>query len=203
MASWRAMVRTRRSKPLNSRSNTAWAASNAPRPRLPRLDVRPPAPYDPCRKPPRRGRPTFSPKPRKVPRRLASISRSFDCTSLRAVSSARVSCAVFDACNAPAETNQAAASTRYRAHRCGRDFTGIALNASRARAASPKARPQGRMPASPHTTIAKAARPQADPHQAQTCRPEPRNQRLRLARHLPLPHDLPVRIHNANTRAFQ
>ena len=40
--------------------------------------------------------PTFSPKPRRNPRRLFSTSRSFDCTGLRAVKSARVSCAPID-----------------------------------------------------------------------------------------------------------
>ena len=40
--------------------------------------------------------PTFSPKPRKMPRRLISVSWCFDCTSLRAVSRARVSCAGSD-----------------------------------------------------------------------------------------------------------
>src|SRR5712692_60595 len=40
--------------------------------------------------------PTFSPKPRKIPRRLFSRSRSLLCTSLRAVSIARISWAVID-----------------------------------------------------------------------------------------------------------
>ena len=40
--------------------------------------------------------PTFSPKPRNRPRRLICTSNSFDCTSLRAVNNARISCAAID-----------------------------------------------------------------------------------------------------------
>ena len=42
------------------------------------------------------GRPTFRPKPRSTPRRLFSMSRSLDCSSLRAVGTARVARAVTD-----------------------------------------------------------------------------------------------------------
>jgi hypothetical protein len=74
--------------------------------------------------------PTFSPKPRKIPRRLFSTSRSFDCTSLRAVKTARVSCAPIDLqCtgrNQPSRISCAIPRASLRS-----DFTGMALNASR------------------------------------------------------------------------
>ncbi len=201
LASWRAMVRTRRSKPLNSRNSTAWAASNAS---ATTSKVGCPATSSLIRAANRLDvvAPTFSPKPRKVPRRLASISRSFDCTSLRAVSSARVSCAVFDLqCtgrNQPSRISCAIprASLPVRLHRhrleCVTHVPRLQQLDRKAGCPHPRIQPLRKRPGL-----------QADPHQAQTCRPEPRNQRLRLARHLPLPHDLPVRIHNANTRAFQ
>jgi hypothetical protein len=104
--------------------------------------------------------PTFSPKPRKMPRRLASTSRSFDCTSLRAVSSARVSWAILDLQytdrNQPSRINCAIPRASLRS-----DFTGIALHAPPTCRVSNSstARPASRIAAYSHCDSGPASRP--------------------------------------------
>ena len=74
--------------------------------------------------------PTFRPKPRNRPRRLICTSNSFDCTSLRAVNNARISCAAIDLqCtgrNQPSRISCAIPRASLRSL-----LTGIALKASR------------------------------------------------------------------------
>jgi len=85
---------------------------------------------EPLGEPGRRGGPTFKPNPRRIPRKLISTSNSFDCTSLRAVNSARTSWAAIDlqctGLNQPSRINWAIPRASFRS-----DFTAIALKASR------------------------------------------------------------------------
>jgi len=104
--------------------------------------------------------PTLSPKPRSTPRRFISTSWRLACNSLRAVSSARVSCAASDlqctGLNQPRRISCAIPRASFLSV-----FTGIVLNAARTCrvSRSSAAKPASRRPANSHCDSGPASRP--------------------------------------------
>src|SRR5467141_1809347 len=141
--------------------------------------------------------PTFSPKPRKIPRRLFSRSSSLLCTSLRAVSIARISWAVVDLqCtgrNQPSRISCAILRASLRS-----DFTGIAHVAGLQKLDRKASLLHGRI-----EPLRQRPRLKSDPGEFKPERTEPADQCLRFAHHLGLPDDLAARVDHAHARVFQ
>jgi hypothetical protein len=157
--------------------------------------------------------PTFSPKPRRMPRMLLSTSRSLAISSLRAVSRARISWAMgaltWTGRNQPMRISCAMPRASFLSV-----LTVIALSAApRVRLRRPEdmldvaGLDADRRPSGLDQTGVQPLRQrsclQADAGEPEPARGEEADQRLALAPHLGFTHDLSAPVHDADAAPFQ